>query len=279
MASNRLYQVLLEHSAIEQARLDSLISNLSDKSDARALGAVVVQKGLLTFPEIMDLALNHDLIPKSKVLLKRLAKVRSQQRVIKPQQHVTRYKLTEDETVSEQIELQGKQLVVTIPRPDLTRYSAISSDERQVVEMAVELVNIGQYQEAEMFLIDAQGEFPSSVRVPVVLIWLYLLCQRFNEASQVCISAMAVNRQDINLLEFAGLTEQTLGKHLRAINCYQRLTLLPKVKPVWYLLLAVSLEQAKLTADASLNYRIFVSLSPPDALRTYAAGRLQHLVA
>lgn len=278
MVSNRLYRVLLEHSNIEPARLDDLMTQLKDKSGARALGALVVQKGFLSFSAIMELALLHDLIPKSRRLVERLEKYRSKHRIIKPQHHKTRYKLDQDETVSEQIEL-DKNLTVPIPRPDLTRYHAISTDERQVVEMAVELVNIGQYQEAEMFLIDARDEFPESARVPVVLIWLYLLCHRFEDASQVCATAMSVNRHDINLMEFTALTEQTLGKHLRAINCYQQLTLLPRVKPVWYLLLAISLERVRLTMDASLNYRIYVSLGPADQLRTFATQRLNHLAA
>lgn len=278
MKSNRLYQVLLEHSNIEQARLDSLLSNLEDKNDARALASLVVQRGLLSFSDIMRLVLDHDLTPRSKGCLERLAKARSQHQVIKPKQHVTRYKLGDDDVISEQITLKPQELVVPIPRPDLTRYASISTDERQVVEMAVELVNVGQYSEAEMFLIDARDEFPDSVRVPVVLIWLYLLTHHFREAREVCTLAQKVNRTDINLTEFAGLTDQALEKHLLAINHYQQLTLLPKTKPIWYLLLAFSLEHARLPMDAGLNYRIFISLSKPDELRTYATRRLNKLV-
>lgn len=277
MATNRLYQVLIEHSGLDRGTLDSLVADLDDPDDARALGSRVVERGLMSFSAIMELALTHDLFPRTEAVLKRLTEARRRHQVIKPQKHSTRYKLSGDEHVVETLDIKQAGVSVPIPQPNLSLYSAISTDERQVVEMAVELVNIRQYQEAEMFLIDARDEFPGSVRVSVVLIWLYLRCHCLTEARTICASALTKQRDDVNLMEFAGLADQALGKHLLAINHYHKLICLPRAKPIWYLLLAISLERARLYMDAGHNYRIFMSLSSPDDLRTYAESRLNHL--
>ncbi|GGX44965.1 hypothetical protein GCM10007392_09710 [Saccharospirillum salsuginis] len=278
MATSRLYQVLSEHSKLDPEVLDALQAELEDPSDGRALGELIVRRGLMSFYEMMSFALKHDLFQKTEAVLKRMAEARKHHQVIKPQQHVSRYKLSEDEKLKEEVTLPGRSLKLTIPRPNLGRYSAISTDEKQVVEMAVELVNIGQLQEAEMFLIDASEEFPNSVRVKVVLVWLYFMCQQYKLARDVCAKAQREHPSDINLVEYLGLLEQSLGKHLSAVNHYQRLTLLPKVKPVWYLLLGLSLEHAGLRQDAIINYRMYVNLGQQEELIHYVNQRLQVLV-
>lgn len=278
MASNRLYQVLKAHSSLDPDTLDALQAELDDPSDSRALGELIVQRNLMTFYEIMSLVFKHGLFDKTESVLKRMAEARKQHHVIKPHQHVSRYQVSEYDQPKEVIDLPGGELRLNLPRPHLGGYSAVNTDEKQVVEMAVELVNIGQLQEAEMFLIDARDEFPDSIRVKTVLIWLYALCQRYKLARDICTKAHQEHPSDTLLVEYLGLLEQCLGKHLSAVNQYQRLTMLPRVNPTWYLLLGLSLEHSGLTQDAVMNYRIFLRLGKQEELMNFVNQRLQALV-
>lgn len=277
MATSRLYQVLHDYSDLDPQVLDALQAELDNPEDGQMLGELVVRKGLMPFSDMMSLALTHNLIPKTQTVLKRIAKARQQHRVIKPMEHVTRYRLGDDDKISEMVVFPGDEIQLKIPRPNLARYSSVSSDERQVVEMTVELVNINQLREAERFLIDAREEFPKSVRVPLLLVWLYFLCQRFSSAWEYCNLARKDHPTDINLLEYQAFLEQCLGKHLLAVNHYQQLTLLANVKNIWYLLLAYSLEHAGLARDAALNYRIFLKISQQEELNNFVKLRLEKL--
>ena len=278
MATSKLYQVLREHSDIDPQMLDAIQADLEDPEDGRKLGETVVREGLISFSTMMELSFTHELFPKTQSVLKRIAKARQKRQFIKPKEHETRYRLADDEKMSEMVVFPGNEIQLKIPRPNLARYNAVSTDERQVVEMAVELVNIGQLREAEMFLIDAREEFPNSVRVPLLIVWLYFLCQRFGPAWECANQARKEHPSDVNLLEYQAFLEQCIGKHLLAVHHYQQLTLLANIKNIWYLLLAYSLEHAGLAMDAAINYRIFLKLNQQEELTHFVQHRLEKLV-
>lgn len=278
MATNPLYNILLEHSDIDAKALDQLVSQLEYKNDARALGRLVLRDRLIGFYDLMSLALTYDLFPRTQSLLKRLTEAREKHQVIKPQEHTSRYKLGNATLIpSEALVLNNPNLSVPIPKPNLARYPESGSDERQVVEMAVELIRLGQYQEAEMFLIDAQDEFAMSLRIKILLIWLYLLCQFYDEAVTPYQQGLDLAPQDPMLLEYAGLTEQARNKHLLAIHFFQKLVQQPKVKASWHLLLGVSLEKAKLPNEASSHYRRYLEGGKNAKLLSFAKQRLNYL--
>lgn len=275
---NPLYDILIKHSALTAEQLDPLLAELADPEDGRALGALVIREGLMNFGDLMELSLNHGLFVKAAKVLRRLQEARKGRTLIKPQSHTTRYKVKDGQPGMEKLTL-AEGLTMGIIDPDLDAYANVSTDERQVVEMAMELVRIEQYQEAEMFLIDARSEFPDSARVPLVLTWMYLRSGLVEEARAVCLQAMRDFPSDVQIVEQMGLIEHSLGKHLLAVNHFQKLVLLPRVKPVWYLLLALSLERARLRTDATTNYQIYLSVARQADLKAFAEQRLQALAA
>lgn len=278
MASNVLYNLLREHSAIDAENLDRLMDELKQKDDARALGRLVLRDRLLGFYELMHLALTYDLFPRTQVLLKRLTEARKHHQVIKPQPHTTRYKLGNKTLMpSESLVLTNPSLTLSIPKPNLASYPESGSDERQVVEMAVELIRLGQYPEAEMFLVDAQDEFAQSLRIKALLIWLYMLCRCYDEAVLPYQQGLDLAPQDPILLEYAGLIEQVRNKHLLAIRFFQKLLQQPKVKASWHLLLGVSLEKARLPDEARDHYQRYLEGGKNAKLLGFAKQRLNVL--
>lgn len=278
MATNSLQSILLKHSNIDPKALDRLVNELEHKSDARALGRLVLRDRLIGFYDLMNLALNYDLFPRTQVLLKRLTEAREKYQTIEPKEHTTRYKLGNTTVMpSEVLSFTNPSLSVPIPKPNLSRYLESGSDERQVVEMAVELIRLGQYPEAEMFLIDAQDEFAQSLRIRVLLIWLYLLCQFYNEAVKPYQEGLDLAPHDPMLLEYAGLIEQARNKHLLAIHFFQKLVHQPKTKASCHLLLGVSLEKARLPDEASTHYRRYLENGKNAKLLSYAKQRLNYL--
>ncbi|MFG1497630.1 hypothetical protein ABMA57_13435 [Saccharospirillum sp. HFRX-1] len=278
MATNPLHSILLEHSSIDPQALDRLLEELEYKSDARALGRLVLRDHLIGFYELMNLTLNYDLFPRTQSLLKRLAQAHEKYQVIEPQKHTTRYKLGNATILpSEVLILTSPDLNIPIPKPNLARYPDSGSDERQVVEMAVELIRLGQYPEAEMFLIDAQDEFAQSLRIKVLLIWLYLLCKFYDEAVIPYQQGLDLAPQDPILLEYAGLTEQARNKHLLAIHFFQKLLQQPKIKASWHLFLGRSLEKARLPDEAGSHYRRYLKDGKNAKLLSFAKQRLNYL--
>lgn len=275
---NPLYDILIKHSVLKAEQLDPLLARLSDPNDGRALGALVICEGLMSFGDVMELSLNHGLFVKAADALRRLQQARKGHTLIKPQTHQGRYKVSDDQTGQQKLTL-AEGLTMDIIDPNLDAYDNINTDERQVLEMAMELVRIEQFQEAEMFLVDARAEFPDSARVPLVLTWMFLRCGLLKEAREICLQAIRDYPSDIQIVEQMGLIEQSLGKHLLAVNHFQKLVLLPKVKPVWYLLLALSLERARLRSDATSNYKIYLSVARQADLKAFAEHRLQELAA
>ncbi|PTY39015.1 hypothetical protein BGP77_09700 [Saccharospirillum sp. MSK14-1] len=278
MAINSLHNILLEHSDIDPKALDRLLGELQYKDDARGLGRLVLRDRLIGFYDLMNLALNYDLFPRTQTMLKRLAEAREKHQIIKPQEHTTRYKLGNTTIMpSEALVLINPNLTIPIPKPNLARYPESGSDERQVVEMAVELIRLGQYPEAEMFLIDAQDEFAQSLRIKLLLIWLYLLCQYYDDAVEPYQQGLDLAPQDPMLLEYAGLTEQARNKHLLAIHFFQKLVQQPKIKASWHLLLGVSLEKARLPDEAGSHYRRYLEGGKNAKLLSFAKQRLNYL--
>ncbi|HET8902557.1 MAG TPA: hypothetical protein VFN16_01020 [Saccharospirillum sp.] len=270
---NRLYELLKNHSDLNLELLEQHYLALDDPDDDRELGNRLIQARQIKLSTIMEIALKYDLFPKADSVLRRLAEARQRHQVIKPQTHTTRYRISEDDVPVDQIELIDIGVNLPIPTPSLNSFRDTSKDEKQVAEMAFELARMNQVQEAEMFMIDALEEFPKSMRIIVLLAWHYCRCQRFKEAIKCCQNGLKLNASVFPLVEYMGMAEQALGKHLLAINHFQKLACLPKVKPIWYMQLAVSLERAKLSMDAKQNYKTFLALNKDPELQQFAQQR------
>ena len=162
---NRLYELLKDHSNLNLETLEQHYRALDNEDDERELAKRLIQAGLIKLSGIMEIALRHDLFPKADSLLRRLAEARQRHQVIKPTAHTTRYRLSEDEVPVDQIELIDIGVSLPIPTPNLASFRDTSTDEKQVADMAFELAQMNQVQEAEMFMIDAQEEFPKSMRI------------------------------------------------------------------------------------------------------------------
>jgi tetratricopeptide (TPR) repeat protein len=221
----------------------------------------------------MEIALKYDLFPQADAILKRLATIRQNQQSIKPTRHTTKYLLGDEDVPVDQVELIGIGVNIPIPVPNVKSFRDSSTDEKQVADMAFELAMMNQLQEAEMFMIDALEEFPESMRITVMLSWHYCRSQHFKEAMQHCHNGLKINPSVYHLVEYLGIAEQALGKHLLAINHFQKLVSLERVKPIWYLQLAVSLERARLSMDAQHNYQTFLTLNDDPELEQFAQQR------
>jgi predicted Zn-dependent protease len=270
---NRLYQLLKKHTTLSPGLLEQHRLALTNPNDDRALGRSLIDANLIKLSTLMELTLKHDLFPQADSVLKRLAEARKQRQLIKPQTHTTRYLLSEDDAPVDQIELVDIGVNLPIPMPDLNNFRNTSSDEKQVTDMAFELAKMNQTEEAEMFLVDALDEFPKSMRITMLLAWHYSRCQSFKAAITHCQRGINQNPSVFTLVEYMGIATQALGKHLMAINHFQKLCCLPRVKPIWYLQLAVSLERVDMTMDATINYQIFLSLTQDPELRQFAQQR------
>lgn len=270
---NRLYELLKDHSNLNLEVLEQHYLALDNEENERELGKRLIQDGQIKLSGIMEIALKYDLFPKADALLRRLAEARQRHQVIKPETHTTRYRISEDDIPVDQIELIDIGVNLPIPTPNLRSFRDTSTDEKQVADMAFELAQMNQVQEAEMFLIDAQEEFPKSMRIFVLLAWHYCRCQYFKDAIRCCQAGLKLNPSVFPLIEYMGIAEQALGKHLLAINHFQKLACLPRVKPIWYMQLAVSLERARLNMDARQNYQTFLALNTDPELQQFAQQR------
>jgi tetratricopeptide (TPR) repeat protein len=270
---NRLYKLLRDHSNLSLEALNQHQSALLDPDDGRELGGRLINANLITLSAIMEIALKYDLFPQADAILKRLATIRQNQQTIKPTRHTTRYLLSEDDVPVDQVELIEIGVSIPIPVPNMKSFRDSSTDEKQVADMAFELARMNQIQEAEMFMIDALEEFPNSMRITIMLSWHYCRCQHFKEAMQHCHNGLKNNASVFPLVEYLGIAEQALGKHLLAINHFQKLVSLARVKPIWHLQLAVSLERARLSIDARQNYQAFLSINADPELEQFAQQR------
>ncbi|WP_028669211.1 hypothetical protein [Saccharospirillum impatiens] len=270
---NRLYELLKDHSNISLQALEQHYHTLVNEDDERELGRRLIQARQIKLSGIMEIALKHDLFPKADSLLRRLAEARQRHQVIKPNTHTTRYRITEDNLPVDQIELIDIGVNLPIPTPSLKSFRDTSTDEKQVADMALELAQMNQAQEAEMLMIDALEEFPKSMRIRVLLAWHYCRCQQFKDAITCCQNGLKLNPSVYPLVEYMALAEQALGKHLLAINHFQKLACLPRVKPIWYMQLALSLERARLNMDAKQNYQTFLALNNDPELQQFAQQR------
>lgn len=270
---NRLYQLLKDHSGLNLEVLEQHYLALDEPDDDRELGDRLIKARLIKLSDIMEIALKYELFPRADSVLKRLATARKRHQVIKPQTHTTRYRISEDDVPVDLIELIDIGVNLPIPTPNLKSFRDTSKDEKQVADMAFELAKMNQVQEAEMFMIDALGEFPKSMRIMVLLAWHYCRCQHFDEAIKCCQNGLKLNPSVFPLVEYMGIAEQALGKHLLAINHFQKLACLPRVKPIWYMQLAVSLERARLSMDARQNYKTFLAMNTDPELQQFALQR------
>lgn len=270
---NRLYELLKDHSNLSLEVLEQYYLALDNEDDERELGRRLILAGLIKLSGIMEIALQHDLFPKADSVLRRLAEARRRHQVIKPKAHTTRYRVSDDDVPVDQIELIDIGVNLPIPVPNLTSFRNTSTDEKQVADMAFELAKMNQVQEAEMFMIDALEEFPKSMRIFVLLAWHYCRCQHFKDAIRCCQAGLKLNPSVFPLVEYMAIAEQALGKHLLAINHFQKLACLPRVKPIWYMQLALSLERARLSMDARQNYQTFLTLNTDPELQQFAQQR------
>ncbi|MEP4545943.1 MAG: hypothetical protein ABJ000_07170 [Saccharospirillum sp.] len=270
---NRLYELLKDHSNLNLEVLEQHYLALDNEDDERELGRRLILAGLIKLSGIMEIALQYDLFPKADSVLRRLAETRQRHQVIKPKTHTTRYRVSEDDVPVDQIELIDIGVNLPIPTPNLKSFRDTSTDEKQVTDMAYELAQMNQVQEAEMFMIDAQEEFPKSMRIFVLLAWHYCRCQHFKDAIKCCHAGLKLNPSVFPLVEYMAIAEQALGKHLLAINHFQKLACLPRVKPIWYMQLALSLERARLSMDAKQNYQMFLALNTDPELQQFAQQR------
>lgn len=271
---NRLYELLKDHSNLNLEVLEQHYLALNNRDDERELGKRLIQDGQIKLSGMMQIALKYDLFPRANSLLRRLAEARQRHQVIKPTPHTTRYRTSEDDVPVDQIKLIDIGVNLPIPTPNLKSFRDTSTDEKQVADMAFELAQMNQVQEAEMFLIDAQEEFPKSMRIFVLLAWHYCRCQHFKDAIRCCQAGLKLNPSVFPLVEYMGMAEQALGKHLLAINHFQKLACLARVKPIWYMQLALSLERARLSMDARQNYQTFLALNTDPELQQFAQQRL-----
>jgi tetratricopeptide (TPR) repeat protein len=276
---SRLYHLLKDHSDLSLDVLDQYQAALPDPDDERELARRLIQAKIVTLSVIMEIALKHDLYPKADEILRRLALIRQNHQSIKPTPHTTRYLIAEDDVPVDEVELVEIGVTIPIPALNLKSFRETSTDEKQVAEMAFELAKMDQVQEAEMFMIDALDEFPKSMRIKVMLAWHYCRCQQFKQAMKHCHNGLKLNPSLFPLVEYLGLAEQALGKHLLAINHFQKLVSLTRVKPIWYLQLAVSLERARLNKDAAHNYQVFLSLNVDPELEQFAKQRITILAS
>lgn len=274
-----LYEALLNHDRVEKSDLDKVFESLPRNANVPQFRNAIVDAGLMSYTDVMTFFVEKELLVQGKGLIEKVQTERNSKTHFKPTTHEHKYHITENDTFNSTICLEDGELSIVLPKPNLSRLHFEHSDEKQAVTLAMDLALMGEVGEAEQILLETLESFPDSVSGVATLSWMYLATGHGDRAEHWAEYGLKVSRNNISLIEMLSLAEQIQKKHLLATGYYQRLLRLKRIKPLWYLLLAYSLEKANCGDEAIANYKTYTKISDEDELIEFAQQHIEKIDA
>lgn len=277
MKAKSLLDNLIKEYDVDETQIRALHESLPARATLDEFRQAVVDADLLSLSDIMRVHFKTNLLPASKRILVKLKKKREQQVYIKPKVHKHKFIIQSDDRFNEQIAFAAGELPVTIPNLDHSELNYHYSDEKQAVSLSVELINMGELQEAETILLETLDSFKDSTAAIKVLCWLYVCSGHPDEVAHWADEYTKQKGAGVVTLEIAALANQLQNKHITATAQYHKLIHQNQVKPIWYLLLAYSQERSMCLTEAIENYRIYSSISRDEQLAQFAKSNMTKL--
>jgi len=279
MKASELLETLLSHSSVNADKVQSVYDSLPKSATIRDFRTEIVNQELMTYTEVMTLFITKNLLPRSKGLLSRIEKDRESKVHHKPKTHQQKFHIGENEDLVADVVLASGMLPVHIPAPDFSKLKFHHSDEKQAVMLAVEMVNLGEINEAEIILLETLDSFSESDAAIQTLCWVYICTGHNDQIEHWANNSLKDKRGGLLTLELLCLAEQLQNKHLLAAAHYQKLLRLKQVKSLWYVLIAYSQEQSQCLSEAAENYNIYITIGSDAQLKQFAQQHLNELTS
>lgn len=278
MRASKLLDTLLAEDGLDHSAIQAVYDSLPVKAGVNLFRKKLVSSGIMEYNELMRLFINKTLLPHSYNTLEKLEKQREQRVEFKPTGHRQKFHVREEDQLVENIAFSAGDLPIDIPPPNLNNMAFSYSDEKQAVQLALDMAKSGEQNEAEIILLETLESFSDSGPAILVLCWIYL-CTGHPDMLETWVKlAMEKGTRSRHLIELLCLAEQLQNKHLLATAHYQTLVRQKRVKSIWYLLLAYSQERSQCYQEAIENYRVYMTVGRDDQLKEFAKQHLQELL-
>lgn len=277
MKADSLLETLLSQPGLDHERIQAVFDSLDEGARISEFRHALADANVMSYMQVMKIFVNKTLLPKSQTLLKKIEVHRKENVHHKPQTHVQKFHVTEEDRFVTDLAFAGGELKIPVPSPDLSEMKFNHSDEKQAVMLAVEMMELGELTESEIILLETLESFTDSVPAILVLCWVYLCTGHESQAEYWAKSLIASGKPDKFAMEILCLAEQVQAKHLVAVGHYQKLAQLKQTKSIWYLLMAYSQERANCPLEATENYHIYNSIGKDGPLKQFTRQHLQEL--
>lgn len=281
ISAEDLYKVLIEQTEdnLDKTLLQFMFNELPKDASLNDFREELVESGVMSYSKVMQISFSQLLIPRSKLLLNRLAEHRKNNVSFVPKTHDHKFQISEDDHLGSVVTLGEEELSIKIPRSDLSILSFLHSDEKQAVMLAEEMATVGELKEAELILVETAESFPASIAAGISLCWLYLSTGKYKEAETWAYRLLERHEGNMICLRMLAIAEQANNKHLMAMASYQQLLRSKHISPLWYLLLGYSQQKTGCTAEAIESYRTFLNLGKFEEHSQFARQQLKELNA
>ncbi|TCS43186.1 hypothetical protein [Reinekea marinisedimentorum] len=281
ISAEALYKVLIAQTEdnLDKTLLQFMYNELPKDASLNDFREELVDSGLMTYSSVMQICFSQLLVPRSKLLLNRLAEHRKNNISFVPQTHEHKFQIGEDDQLSTSVVLGDGELNIKIPRSDLSILPFIHSDEKQAVMLADDMANLNELKECELILLETADSFPSSIASGISLCWLYLSTGKYKEVETWAYRLLEHHEGNVICLRMLAIAEQASNKHLMAMSNYQHLLISKHVSPLWYLLLGYSQQKTGCNAEAIESYRTFLQLGKFEDYYPFARQQLKELTA
>jgi tetratricopeptide (TPR) repeat protein len=277
MKASVLLDTLMQQESLDHERIQQVYDALPTNALVNDFRNALIEHQVMGLSEVMNIFIDHTLLPRSKTILTKLESDRKSRIHHKPEGHQQKFHIAEDDRLVEDIAFNAGELPIHIPSPNLQHYNYGSSDEKQAVMLAIELATMGELNEAEVVLLETLESFNNSLASILVLVWVYLCTDHKDQSEKWARRLLDQGVMNAQMMELLCLAEQLQNKHLMACSHYQKLLSAKKVKSIWYLLLAYSQEKSRCFQEAIENYRIYAHIGKDEQLKAYAQQHLQEL--
>lgn len=277
MKASVLLETLMMQESLDHERIQQVYDTLPSNALVNDFRNALIEQDVMRLSEVMNIFIDHTLMPRSKSILKKLEAERRTRVHHKPEGHRQKFHIAEDDRLVEDIAFSSGELPIHIPSPNLEHYRFGSSDEKQAVMLSIELASMGEINEAEVVLLETLESFKNSLASILVLVWVYLCTDHKDQSEKWARRLLDQGVMNAQMMELLCLAEQLQNKHLMACSHYQKLLSAKKVKSIWYLLLAYSQEKSCCFQEAIENYRIYAHIGKDEQLKAYAKQHLQEL--
>ncbi len=275
MKASVLLEALLTRADLPQDDVQAIYDQLPETARLTDFRNAIVDAGILSFSEVMNVFVKEALIPKSEALLTKLDHNKQNNVHFKPKQHKQKYHIRDDDHLEKKLTFSDIQISLEIPEPDIANLQFVHSDEKQAIMLALDMIQMNELAEVEIILLETLESFEKSTATAEILAWLYLCTGHMEQSETSAKNALKKGLADQQIIELLALAEQLQNKHLLATAHYQKLLQLDRVKSLWYLLMAYSQQHSNCMREAAENYKIYATIGKNPDFQALAVQQLQ----